>query len=226
MYIGTVLAMQDKGCLWVTYVDADNLVPAVILEYLYAFSKISRKYRHDVVVNARICWFSKWSASVPQSDARIQGRCSRVVSPLISDLCGNLFPGKHVSIYSSNSGEQLLSAAAALSLGFSSGYSVETCLLLELIAKSLALQKEQNPVCVLVEYFSQSPHIHRKKGDEHIKGMIQESLGTLLRYQNVFPGTALAEVLSRARKIESELIEPLYYPPIGQVKWSTERYEC
>ncbi len=61
------------------------------------------------------------------------GRCTRVVSPLFNELLEGWFGMSGYAISSSNAGEQGMTVKTAISLRFSSGFSVETFQLLDLL---------------------------------------------------------------------------------------------
>jgi mannosyl-3-phosphoglycerate synthase len=101
----------------------------------------------------------------------------------------------------------------AISLRFSSGFSVETFQLLELLFHAHKRKGNAEGI-ILQQYMSKSPHFHEKKGDEHIKKMIEESLGSFFHFKESLP----YNVKRRLRKVYNELclnlVIPALYPPL------------
>src|SRR5215471_3060902 len=148
MYIGTLCAYQLGYPRWLIFYDADNFVPSALLEYTLAMSKLfmSAAYpalpaKHETIStfmlspaqhleadlhNVRICWSSKPELNKGNFDSRIMGRCTRVVSPLFNQLLEGWFGISDYVVSSSNAGEQGMTVKTAISLRFSSGFSVET----------------------------------------------------------------------------------------------------
>jgi mannosyl-3-phosphoglycerate synthase len=234
MYIGALCAYQLGYPRWIIFYDADNFVPSALLEYTLAMSRLfmsapfPEQYRErDTIVirrqarnqvapdlhNVRICWSSKPEMGSGHSDTRIMGRCTRVVSPFFNDLLEGWFGMRDYAISSSNAGEQGMTLKTAISLRFSSGFSVETFQLLELLFHAHKRKGNAEGI-ILQQYMSKSPHFHEKKGDEHIKKMIEESLGSFFHFKESLP----YNVKRRLRKVYNELclnlVIPALYPPL------------
>jgi mannosyl-3-phosphoglycerate synthase len=234
MYIGALCAYQLGYPRWIIFYDADNFVPSALLEYTLAMSRlfmsaplpmhspdrdtivIRRQARNQVAPdlhNVRICWSSKPEMGSGHSDTRIMGRCTRVVSPFFNDLLEGWFEMRDYAISSSNAGEQGMTLKTAISLRFSSGFSVETFQLLELLFHAHKRKGNAEGI-ILQQYMSKSPHFHEKKGDEHIKKMIEESLGSFFHFKESLP----YNVKRRLRKVYNELclnlVIPALYPPL------------
>jgi len=238
MYIGALCAYQLGYPRWIIFYDADNFVPSALLEYTLAMSRLFMStplpmYPHDrdtIVIrgqagyrddaddlhNVRICWSSKPELGNRHSDVRILGRCTRVVSPFISGLLEGWFGISDYAISSSNAGEQGMTVKTALSLRFSSGFSVETFQLLDLLFHAYRLKGSTEEI-ILQQYLSKSPHFHEKKGDEHIKKMIEQSLGSFFHFEESLPD----KVKRQLRKVYNELcldfVIPAQYPPLQEL---------
>ncbi len=231
MYIGTLCAYQLNYPQWIIFYDADNFVPSALLEYTMAMSKIfmstpsSALYgeddtllmRHQVEMqggpdlhNVRICWASKPEAG-KSLETRIMGRTTRVVSPLFESLLEGWFGIRDQTISSSNAGEQGMSLKTAISLRFSSGFSVETFQLLDLFFKAVELPDRE---VIFEQYLSKSPHFHEKKGDEHIKKMIEESLGCFFHFEPYLPSNVQLQLQQMFDDLQLELLLPMIYPPL------------
>ncbi len=235
MYIGTLCAYQLGYPRWVIYYDADNFVPSALLEYTLAMSKLFMSLPCSIPVsecnimrevmlsdekcpdidlhNVRICWSSKPDLTNVQLDTRIMGRCTRIVSPLFSELLAGWFGMIGCEISSSNAGEQGMTINTALSLRFSSGFSVETLQLIDLLFQAYK-RKEGAEGFRLQQYLSKSPHFHEKKGDEHIKKMIEQSLGSFFHYEELLPGSVKRQLCMLYDELCLDMVLPSVYPAL------------
>jgi mannosyl-3-phosphoglycerate synthase len=244
MYIGTLCALLLGYPQWVIFFDADNFVPSALLEYTLAMGRLflsepgtSYPYpdsaapladacTQDGVVhadvctqdgaghalhNVRICWASKPALGESNQYEKVLGRCSSVVSPVLSMLLEDHFGMRDVSISVSNAGEQGMTINTARALRFSSGFSVETFHLLDLFSKAADCQPRG---VLLQEYQSKSPHFHDKKGDEHIRKMIAESLGSLCFFEQFLSRNVRRQVRKIYRNLDLELLYPNVYPAL------------
>jgi mannosyl-3-phosphoglycerate synthase len=227
MYIGALIATLLKSPRWIVFYDADNFVPNALLEYTLAMSKLFmqeymagmqenqevEKVRH--LQNVRICWASKPSITSGSIAAGILGRCTRVVSPLMTTVIEEWFGVRDQTIITSNAGEQGFTMETVQTLRFSSGYSVETFQLLDLLSKALptGIQTPADKV-VLQQYQAQSPHFHEKRDDEHIKRMIADSLGGFYYFQDMLT-LAIRRQLQRVyHEMDLEIRRPDVYPAL------------
>src|SRR5258708_34621039 len=123
MYIGALCAYQLGYPQWIIFYDADTFVPSALLEYTLAMSRlfmsapfptlccecdtfiVQRQTESEAAPelhNVRICWSSKPALDSEDWDARIVGRCTRVVSPLFNSLLEEWFGIHNHAICSSN----------------------------------------------------------------------------------------------------------------------------
>lgn len=246
MYIGALAAHLLDYPRWLIFYDADNFVPSALLEYTLAMCKLflpapEPNYTDASTENAqmapqalselhnvRICWASKPDLDNPNWDERIMGRTTRVVSPVFESLLAGWFGVDDQPISSSNAGEQGLTIKAATSLRFSSGFSVETFLLLDLLFQATTWGGQAERITIQ-QYFSQSPHFHEKKDDEHIKLMIEESLGCFFAFEQVLPSSVKHELQRVYAEFELERVDPIIYPalqdlPLEPYKTLMEHY--
>jgi len=234
MYIGALCAYQLGYPQWIIFYDADNFVPSALLEYTLAMSRlfmsapfptlccecdtfiVQRQTESEAAPelhNVRICWSSKPALDSEDWDARIVGRCTRVVSPLFNSLLEEWFGIHNHAICSSNAGEQGMTIKTAITLRFSSGFSVETFQLLDLLVNATGRRDIAERI-ILQQYLSKSPHFHEKKGDEHIKRMIEESLGGFFHFEAFLPDTVKWQLQEIYDEQRLKLVYPLVYPPI------------
>jgi len=239
MYIGTLCAYQLGYPRWIIFYDADNFVPSALLEYTLAMSRLfmSTPYSalvserditsnvmlsatmHDIadLHNVRICWSSKPELKNVRLDTRIMGRCTRVVSPLFNELLEGWFGMRDYEISTSNAGEQGMTIKTAISLRFSSGFSVETFQLLDLLFHAHKRKGSAEGI-MLQQYLSKSPHFHEKKGDEHIKKMIEESLGSFFHFVESLPDNVKRQLYIVYEKLRLDTVIPSLYPPLQDVQ--------
>ncbi len=239
MYIGTLCAHQLGYPRWIIFYDADNFVPSALLEYTLAMSKlfmsalssplaIERDTMNNIMLslgkypdadlhNVRICWSSKPELKNVRLDTRILGRCTRVVSPLFNELLEGWFGMHDYEISSSNAGEQGMTVKTALSLRFSSGFSVETMQLLDLFFQEHKRRGDDGKV-LLQQYLSQSPHFHEKKGDKHIKKMIEESLGSFFHFEEWLPDKVKRTLSLVYDELCLDFVIPMVYPPLQDLQ--------
>ena len=237
MYIGTLCAYQLGYPQWIIFYDADNFVPSALLEYTLAMSRLfmsatwqgsCREYDTFIMPgrvggtastglhNVRICWSSKPVLGSGDFDTKLPGRCTRIVSPLFSGLLEAWFGIRDHAINSSNAGEQGMTIKTATALRFSSGFSIETFQLLDILFNA-AERRDQVGSVILQQYLSKSPHFHEKKGDEHIKKMIEESLGSFFHFETLLPNNVKRQLQEVYHKLRLGLRYPMVYPPLRDV---------
>ncbi len=227
MYIGALFAASLSYARWVIFYDADNLVPSALLEYTLALSQLFIReaaesgcdalYAEDLLDslhNVRICWSAKPEMRGGKLEFTSVGRCTSVISPLFRTLLEDWFDIPHYPIISSNAGEQGLSMAAVKTLRFSSAYSVETFQFLELLAKAAELHRGCGKV-IVQQYHAQSPHFHTKRGGQHIRNMIAQSLGSFMVFRDSLPERVIDHVLQVCNELSIGPLYPLVYPAIG-----------
>jgi hypothetical protein len=66
----------------------------------------------------------------------------------------------------------------------------------------------------LQQYLSRSPHFHEKKGDKHIKKMIEESLGSFFHFEESLPDNVKRKLRIVYEELCLNFIIPLLYPPL------------
>ncbi len=226
MYIGALIASLLGYPRWIVFYDADNFVPNALLEYTLAMSKLflqqcatipSPDYEIQQLHNVRICWSSKPGLGGGPLTSGVTGRCTRVVSPLMTTLVAEWFGLYDRPIISSNAGEQGLTMEAVQTLRFSSGYSVETFQLLDLLSKALTPTIQLPNHVVLQQYQAQSPHFHEKRDDKHIKQMIAASLGSFFHFKGQLPSCVEQQLQQIYDEMNLELCLPVIYPSLREL---------
>ncbi len=227
MYIGALIASLLKSPKWIVFYDADNFVPNALLEYTLAMSKLFMQsymtHAQDdqdlrYLQNVRICWASKPSIGSGSLAPGVLGRCTRVVSPLFTTLIAEWFGVRDRTIITSNAGEQGFTMETIQALRFSSGYSVETLQMLDLLSKALSTTGQARPDHVLLQqYQAQSPHFHEKRDDEHIKRMIADSLGAFLYFEQWLAPDTKRQLWSIYHELDLEMSRPVVYPALQEL---------
>jgi len=214
MYIGALAAVL-LGCAWVVFFDADNFAPSALVEYMLALGRLFLQAQAATprLQNIRICWSSKPALLGSRVVPGVMGRCTSVVSPVLSALIDEWF-GLERTIISSNAGEQGMSGQTATTLRFSSGFSVETFQFLELL--DLCRRGVAGQV-LLQQYMARGAHFHDKKGEEHIKGMIEESLGSFFHFKDFLPQSVLLQLQGLYRERHLQLRVPAVYPALREL---------
>ena len=105
----------------------------------------------------------------------------------------------------------------ALSLRFSSGFSVETLQLIDLLSQAYK-RREGAGGFRLQQYLSKSPHFHEKKGDQHIKKMIEESLGSFFHYEQLLPGNVKRQLRILYDELCLDMVMPSVYPALQDLQ--------
>jgi Mannosyl-3-phosphoglycerate synthase (osmo_MPGsynth) len=234
MYIGTLCAMQLGYPQWIIFYDADNFVPSALLEYTLAMRRlfmlatpaVSYQVSDALAIgeleegratpdlhNVRICWSSKPKLGSRKLHEQLLGRCTRVVSPLFNTLLQECFGIRDYAITSSNAGEQGMTIKTAKALRFSSRYSVETFQLLDFLFKAVQPGGETDSA-ILQQYQAKSPHFHDKKGDEHIKKMIAESLGSFFHFEQFLSPKVQYQLQQVYQDFKLDLLYPTVYPAL------------
>ena len=234
MYIGTLCALQLGYPQWIIFYDADNFVPSALLEYTLAMRRlfmpatpaVSYQVSDALAIgeleggratpdlhNVRICWSSKPKLGSRKLHEQLLGRCTRVVSPLFNTLLQECFGIRDYAITSSNAGEQGMTIKTAKTLRFSSRYSVETFLLLDFLFKAVQPGGETDSA-ILQQYQAKSPHFHDKKGDEHIKKMIAESLGSFFHFEQFLSPKVRYQLQQVYQDFKLDLLYPTVYPAL------------
>ena len=108
-----------------------------------------------------------------------------------------------------------MTITTAQSLRFSSGFSVETFQLLDLLSKAA---DHQTRGALLQQYQAKSPHFHEKKGDAHIRKMIAESLGSFFLFEPFLSRHVLRQVWQVYQDLALEVLYPTVYPALKDLQ--------
>ena len=182
MIIGILLSKMFKKD-YVGFVDSDNYFPGAINEYIRIFAS-GFAMSKSPFCNVRVCWNSKPKVANNKVYFPKWGRISEHSNKYLNDLISYITGSERDIITTGNAGEHSLSMSLAENLNFSNGYSVEPYELINIlekfggiISKELSDIGQHNVEIFQVE--TRNPHFHEDKGNEHIQGMLQESLNVI-----------------------------------------------
>jgi len=204
MVIGTLLAkMYHKD--YVGFIDADNYIPGAVNEYVKIFAagfgmattpycnvRVSWVYKPKIRDNA--LRFAKW------------GRVSEISNKFLNALLSHITGFDTEIIKTANSGEHALSMPLAERLHFSSGYSVETHEIIDILEQFGGLTEAHVSPPPSSDYSSVSekgieifqietrnPHFHEDKGSSHLAEMVEASLLSIY-HSHICPEQLKAEL--------------------------------
>jgi len=182
MIIGILLSKLLKK-EYVGFVDSDNYFPGAVNEYIKIFAS-GFAMSNSPLCNVRVCWHSKPKIAGNKMYFPKWGRISEHSNKYLNDLISYITGYERDIITTGNAGEHSLSMSLAENLDFSSGYSVEPYELINILEKygGIISNKSSDVVYQGVEIFqieTRNPHFHEDKGNEHIQGMLQESLNVI-----------------------------------------------
>lgn len=220
MIVGTMLA-RLTGRRFLGFIDADNYLPASVLEYVRIYAAGFALRKSDMTM-VRIAWHSKPKVIDSRLFFSKSGRTSAVTNGFLNDIISRYTGFETDVIRTGNAGEHAMSMELAESLAYASGYAVETFHFIDLLEKFGGVTQELNHETTrrAIEVFqieSRSPHLHAEKGDDHIDDMIRASLGVIY-HSPVTPegvkGDLLADLRERGILADGEELPPVrMYPP-------------
>jgi mannosyl-3-phosphoglycerate synthase len=226
MVVATLLAWL-MGRRYIGFVDADNYFPGAVLEYIHeyaaGFAMSQSKY-----AMTRIAWHSKPKIVEETLFFAKWGRTSRNTNRLLNMLLTEYTGFETEIIKTGNAGEHALTMDLALTLRYSSGYSVEPYHYINLFEQfggieGTSLSKEL--ILERVDVFqveSRNPHMHdTEKGEAHIDEMTYAA-SQVIHDSPICPAK-LKKTLRREMRAMNERLErkppgPIrYYGPLGEL---------
>jgi mannosyl-3-phosphoglycerate synthase len=179
MIIGILLAkMHLKE--YIGFIDSDNYFPGAVNEYVKIFAA-GFGMATTPYSNVRISWRSKPKIINNSLQFPRWGRISESSNKYLNALISHITGYEREIITTGNAGEHALSMSLAENLNYSSGYSVEPYEFINILEKFGGLLPSNNPDIIEkgIEIFqieTRNPHFHEEKGNDHLTGMMQESL--------------------------------------------------
>lgn len=208
MLAGIALA-NLAGKKYVGFIDSDNFFPGAVFEYVRIFSAglSQAKTPYSMV---RVQWHSKPKIVNAELFFTKWGRVSRVTNQYLNLFLGSYTGYETEILRTGNAGEHALSMPLALSLDYSTGFSVETYHFVSLMEKFGGVLPSPFPEIMKsgVELFqieSRNPHLHETaKGDEHIREMIEYSL-SVLWHSAICPAGLKKDIATELRRLKIKL---------------------
>lgn len=225
MIIGTMLA-QMAGKRTVGFIDSDNYFPGAVLEYCHLYAaglSMARRQEHAMV---RISWHSKPKVVDSSLYFAKWGRSSIVTNAHMNRLVSSYTGFETEVIKTGNAGEHAMTLDLAMNIGWSAGYSVEPNQLVYLFEQFGGVLKPENPALLskavnVYQIESRNPHLHERKGEEHVAKMIEASLSVIyhspLANEKVKAGIE-EELHNRGIRPKGDPIPVMHhYPPLKKL---------
>ena len=219
MVLGMLLAkMAEKD--YVGFIDGDNYVPGAVNEYVKIFSagiamsntpykmiRVSWIYKPKISESG--IYFSKW------------GRVSETTNYFLNSLISYYTGFETEVVRTGNSGEHCISVKLAELMNFSSGFSVETYEIVDLLEEFGGILPTDNQDAMdkgveVMQVETRNPHFHEEKGDAHLKEMINGSLGCIYHSKICHP--KLQEKITEELRNKSTIEEGCEPPILEKIK--------
>ena len=224
MLIGTLLA-KLAGKKYVGFVDADNYFPGSVEEYVRVYASIFATSDSPYTM-VRIAWHSKPKIVESKLFFRKWGRTTSRTNGYLNRLLAHYTGYETDIIKTGNAGEHAMSMDLAMTIDYSSGYSIEPYHFINLIEKfggiheSDALRELQHRVEVY-QVESRNPHLHEAGDDSHIDDMSFQAM-QVLYHSSVCPDRLRKElhgmmVNSDCCKARGKPRKPRYFPPLKTI---------
>src|SRR5918996_1026019 len=174
MIIGMLLSKM-AGKEYVGFIDADEYVQIyasgiAMSNTPYTMVRVSWIYKPKISESG--VYFSKW------------GRVSETTNQYLNSLVSYYTGFETEVMRTGNSGEHCMSMKLAELLTYSSGFSVETYEIVNLLEEFGGIMPTENQEAMdkgieVMQVETRNPHFHEEKGDIHLKEMIDGSLGCI-----------------------------------------------
>src|SRR5215213_5796225 len=198
----TIRNGKAEGKEYVGFIDADNYVPGAVNEYVKIFaSGIAMSNTPYTMV--RISWIYKPKVSESGVYFSKWGRVSEITNQYLNSLISYYTGFETEVMRTGNSGEHCMSMKLAELLTYSSGFSVETYEIVNLLEEFGGIMPTENQEAMdkgieVMQVETRNPHFHEEKGDIHLKEMIDGSLGGIYHSKICHP------------KLREKIIEELH----------------
>lgn len=231
MMIGILMA-KLAGKRTVGFIDADNYFPGSVLEYCHLYASGFAMARETPYAMVRISWSSK--PKIVESNLYFAkwGRSSVITNHHLNRLVSHYTGFETEVIRTGNAGEHAMTLDLAMSMGHSSGYSIEPYQLVYLMEQfggittpedAAALQKTVH----VYQMESRNPHLHEYKGEEHVLRMIEASL-SVVYYSPLCPEHIQKEIKRELdkrdiRPMNEEIVQLRRYEPLNKMNLAAFR---
>lgn len=201
MILGMLLAKM-AGKEYVGFIDADNYVPGAVNEYVKIFSSgiAMSKTPYTMV---RVSWIYKPKMSETGLYFSKWGRVSEMTNQHLNSLISYYTGFETEVMRTGNSGEHCMSLKLAELLTFSSGYSIESYEIINVLEEFGGIlptmhQDVMDKGVEVMQVETRNPHFHEDKGDEHLKEMVVASLGSIY-HSRICPPKLREKILESLR---------------------------
>ena len=224
MLLGTIIA-RLAGKKYVGFVDADNYFPGAVEEYVRVYASVFATCESPYTM-VRIAWHSKPKIVESKLFFRKWGRTTGRTNTYLNRILAHYTGYETDIIKTGNAGEHAMTMDLALSLDYSSGYSIEPYHIINLIEKfggineSQALRELQHRIEVY-QVESRNPHLHEAGDDSHIDDM--NYLAMQVIYHSPICPERLRNELRSAMvnagycRPQGRPRRPKFFPPLGTI---------
>ncbi len=225
MLMATMLA-KLAGKKYIGFVDADNYFPGAVEEYVREYAAGFSIAESDYSM-VRIAWQSKPKIVESKIFFRKWGRSTANTNRLLNKLMGHYTGFETEIIRTGNAGEHAMSMELAMSLDYSSGYSIEPFHIVNILEKFGGVVESPLPELMkerieIYQVESRNPHLHEAGDESHIDRMrylamqviyhsplCPEELKTEIRRDCIKKGYITRD----AKTLE----KPRYFPPLSTI---------
>lgn len=219
MVIGMLLAKM-AGKEFVGFIDADNYVPGAVNEYVKVFaSGIAMSQTPYTMI--RVSWIYKPKISETGLYFSKWGRVSEITNQHLNSLVSYYTGFETEVMRTGNSGEHCMSLKLAELLTYASGYAIEPYEIVNILEEfggiiPTANQEAMDKGVEVMQVETRNPHFHEDKGDDHLKGMVVGSLGSI--YHSKICPPKLREKILEALRSKNMLEENQQQEPPAPLK--------
>jgi mannosyl-3-phosphoglycerate synthase len=181
--VGMLIAKM-MGKEYVGFIDADNYIPGAVHEYVKIFASgiLMSSSPYSMV---RVSWIYKPKVSQGGLYFAKWGRISEFTNKYLNAIISHYIGFETEIIKTGNAGEHAMSMKLAELLTYSSGYSLESYEIINIIEQFGGVLPTQYPEIIdkgidTLQIETRNPHFHEDKGEEHLKEMLRDSLFSIL----------------------------------------------
>lgn len=181
--VGMLIAKM-MGKEYVGFIDADNYIPGAVHEYVKIFASgiLMSSSPYPMV---RISWIYKPKVSQGGLYFAKWGRISEFTNKYLNAIFSHYIGFETEVIKTGNAGEHAMSMKLAELLTYSSGYSLESYEIINIMEQFGGVLPSQYPEIIdkgidILQIETRNPHFHEDKGEEHLKEMLRDSLFSIL----------------------------------------------
>lgn len=220
-----ILVAKLAGKKFVGFVDADNYFPGAVEEYVRVYGSVFATCESPFTM-VRIAWHSKPKIVESKLFFRKWGRTTSRSNNYLNRLLAHYTGYETDIIKTANAGEHAMTMDLAMTMDYSSGYSIEPYHIISLIEKFGGILESQalrdlNHRIEVYQVESRNPHLHEAGDDSHIDDMNYQAM-QVLYHSPVCPERLRKElhsvmVSNEYFKPHSKPRKPKYFPPLSTI---------